>query len=319
MNAELSEGDPTDPIGLRRRRWMRRFGFVLALVALGYYLGALREHATALRALSWAPSAIGWFVSCVSVYPLTYALGAGIWCLILRSLGSVVGFRTALSIAAVSQFGKYLPGNVAHHVGRVALAKREGLAIDRVVVSLLLETANLLLAGTLVASLLLLPGSDAAGALLSRTTLLVVMAVGVFIVVAAALTQLWRGYRRQHRDAVPAIELRWVLPCVAIQCVAFLLHGVIVALLVTGVLDLPRPPVAALTATFALAWLAGFVTPGAPAGIGIREAVMSIGFAPLLGAGGAVALAGLLRMVSVLGDLLTFVLGIGLTRGNRGS
>ena len=91
----------------------------------------------------------------------------------------------------------------------------------------------------------------------------------------------------------------------------------IVVLLVRGVLGIPQGSVAVLTGAFALAWVAGFVTPGAPAGVGIREAVISLGLAPLLGTGGAVAVAGLLRLVSVFGDLATFGVGLVLERANR--
>ena len=52
----------------------------------------------------------------------------------------------------------------------------------------------------------------------------------------------------------------------------------------------------------ALAWLAGFLTPGAPAGLGVRESVLLIILAPAAGEASILALAALFRIVTVLGD-----------------
>lgn len=300
---------------LRGRRWLGWLGLAVALVALGYYLVALRAQAATLQQIVWGRSAIAWLLLCIGIYPLTYWAGALIWCLILRAVGARLELRRAAGICAVSQFGKYLPGNVAHHVGRVALARREGLSVDHIVASLLFETANVLLAGTLGAGLLL-KNESAAVSVLSGGVPILGIGVAVVLVVCAVLVMLWRRYR-QGQPQRTAVELRWLPICFGLQCGAFVVHGAIVVLLVRGVLGMPQGSVAVLTGAFALAWVAGFVTPGAPAGVGIREAVISLGLAPSLGTGGAVAVAGLLRLVSVCGDLATFGAGLVLERANR--
>ena len=59
---------------------------------------------------------------------------------------------------------------------------------------------------------------------------------------------------------------------------------------------------AATMGAMALAWLAGFLTPGAPAGLGVRESVLLIILAPAAGEASILALAALFRIVTVLGD-----------------
>jgi hypothetical protein len=58
---------------------------------------------------------------------------------------------------------------------------------------------------------------------------------------------------------------------------------------------------------FALCYLAGFIVPGAPAGLGVREAFFTKLFAPELGEGGAACVALVFRVLTIIGDLLTFV------------
>ncbi|TLY33094.1 MAG: DUF4175 domain-containing protein [Ignavibacteria bacterium] len=59
---------------------------------------------------------------------------------------------------------------------------------------------------------------------------------------------------------------------------------------------------------FTLAWLLGFVMPGASGGIGVREAVIVGLFGSSLGTGVAAGLAIVLRLITVVGDLLTFTI-----------
>jgi uncharacterized membrane protein YbhN (UPF0104 family) len=61
---------------------------------------------------------------------------------------------------------------------------------------------------------------------------------------------------------------------------------------------------------FAIAWIAGYLVPGAPGGLGVREAMMVMVLSPVLGAGAAVGLSLTLRLTTTLGDAVAFGLGI---------
>jgi uncharacterized membrane protein YbhN (UPF0104 family) len=60
---------------------------------------------------------------------------------------------------------------------------------------------------------------------------------------------------------------------------------------------------------FAIAWVIGFVTLVSPGGIGVREAVLLAGLTPAYGAGTALGVAILYRLVTSLGDGLGFLIG----------
>jgi hypothetical protein len=57
---------------------------------------------------------------------------------------------------------------------------------------------------------------------------------------------------------------------------------------------------------FTLAWVLGFVVPGAPGGLGIREVILFGLYRQELGTGIVIGLSLLLRIITSLGDLLTF-------------
>ena len=63
-----------------------------------------------------------------------------------------------------------------------------------------------------------------------------------------------------------------------------------------------------LSCGFALAFLLGFIVPGAPGGIGIREVFIVVLLSTTIGAGLALRIAVLLRFASIVGDFLRFAI-----------
>ena len=63
----------------------------------------------------------------------------------------------------------------------------------------------------------------------------------------------------------------------------------------------PPGPLMCLSA-LALAWAAGFVVPGSSAGLGVREAVLTVALESALGAEASVVVALALRLVTTAGD-----------------
>jgi uncharacterized membrane protein YbhN (UPF0104 family) len=73
-----------------------------------------------------------------------------------------------------------------------------------------------------------------------------------------------------------------------------------------------------LISVFALAWVVGFITPGAPGGLGVREALMVLMLAPAYTAASASVLVIALRIATTLGDALILVIGLLLLPGRTG-
>jgi hypothetical protein len=74
----------------------------------------------------------------------------------------------------------------------------------------------------------------------------------------------------------------------------------------------PVPGTWVLLGLYAAAWLAGTFAVGAPAGAGVREAILVVGLEPALGAVAAATLAVALRVTTVGGDLLMAASGLAL-------
>jgi hypothetical protein len=74
-----------------------------------------------------------------------------------------------------------------------------------------------------------------------------------------------------------------------------------------------------LIAVLALAWVVGFVTPGAPGGLGVHEGLMLLMLAPIYTAASAGVLVIALRIATTLGDVMILAVGVLVLPRNKGT
>lgn len=246
------------------------------------------------------------------VYGCLMLLVAEAWHHILGDLGDTpIGRRRSWPSYAVTQIAKYLPGNVFHYVGRVAWLRRDGVSAGVVVPGMLWEVLALLAAALSTAAVLVLV-FPLALVTLEPATMRNLALAGLFVLVVA-IAVLFVRPRAAARFAAVSPSAATLALVVAILIGFFLGQaGVFTALaaLVSGRL------VPALLAVAVLAWTVGFVTPGAPAGVGVREATILVAAGPMLGPADALLVAALFRLVTTLGDGVCAGIGWAIHKSN---
>ncbi|MET0003287.1 MAG: hypothetical protein ABW087_06640 [Candidatus Thiodiazotropha sp.] len=122
--------------------------------------------------------------------------------------------------------------------------------------------------------------------------------------------------QRFRPGTAPASPLR-MLPPLTYYALFFLVSGI--ALVVIGIytdsFSIESNNVIILSA-FAISWSVGFLTPGAPSGIGIREAILILLLTPATSDANALILALLFRLVTIGGDSIFYL--ISLISGGKG-
>lgn len=69
------------------------------------------------------------------------------WCIVLRALGTSLGYKASFRITARAEIAKYLPGGIWNDVGRVSSSKAAGIPTHQAVLGVLIEKTLLLVAG----------------------------------------------------------------------------------------------------------------------------------------------------------------------------
>jgi len=303
MRASLGE------IWVRRLRDIIRLAFRLIIAVTAYYFArAVVAHWSNIAA--WRPGilAVVVVIAMVPIYAASLFLLAELWHRLVRATQDGA-FSRALTYPsyAITQIAKYLPGNVFQFIGRYVWLSRENAAQAGLVLASLLEVATMVASSSLIVAVGLalgflpdLPGIED----MNSTHWLV--AAGIL---GLGLTAMWIAGRKQGRVALPSVSV--LAQGLGFAVTFFALQGLIFLILCRAV-D-PSAGIAVMTIATA-SWLIGYLTPGAPGGIGVREVVMLLLLRPVMPEVDALIAIALFRLVTTLGDLLCWLAGITLWR-----
>ena len=280
-------------------------GMLLLLLSLGYVgLFAVRNR----QAIEPLPQIdVGLLTVAAGLYALAHGPSSAAWILSLRAMGQPIPFLTGVKIGLTTQVGKYLPGNVAHYFARAGLAAASGVRVTSSGIATLLEILAAVVAASVTAAtaLSLDPAPMKAVHLLGATPAPSFVLIAVVLLVIGALLRFIK------------VSPAGLLAAIACLVTNFVLAGLSFLAVVSAITGTTPSP-AAMIGIFAVAWVAGYLVPGAPAGFGIREAILVTWLGPIVGAGPAVAAPLIHRMITAGVDAAAALAGFAWLRAMRG-
>ena len=216
-----------------------------------------------------------------------------------------------LPLYCLANLYKYIPGSVMYVIGRNRLAvESDEVSHSQVVVSTVAEGVLIAIAAV---SLVVLSVFDYFITYL-RTTMppVVWTALVIVFIVGGPIMFLFRRhiakFLSKHTNGLDFRQLRAVLGK-RLGAGLLLLTSLSLSFLVTlMLLGQPITPRMAPTimGMFVLSWMTGFLTPGAPGGLGVREAAMLLFLGPMMDDGIILSAIVIHRMIYVIGDVLAF-------------
>lgn len=256
----------------------------------------------------------------------TVYLSASAWCLWLEFFsGKRCPRRQTLGVYAKANIGKYLPGNVMHYVERGLFAGSLGLTQKQIAAASLLEAVSLAAAAGLVGSCLAFAQMrSAAAALLSGRLFSSESLSGggyeaadaspgwpaaVAVLFCAAAVILCLLFFRRGRKGKRL--LRTLFGSIMLYAAVLGILGLVLVFLYWVWAGMPKcslGQVLFMTAAYSIAWVLGFLVPGAPGGIGVREMVLTVLLSPSVGRDAVVAVSILHRLITVIGDFAAYLL-----------
>jgi hypothetical protein len=237
--------------------------------------------------------AAGWLalILLAAAYGASNLWLARAWWRLLHWLGAPADWRWALRAYSTSQLAKYVPGNVMQFAGRQAIGVAAGIANGPLFRSTVFELALLC-----TLALLFAPLAGMAPPLALAPWL---AAGGCIALVAVALAVLrWFGGSTLLRAGLCHLAYLAVASAVFTVCAT-----------VAGI-NLAAHQVPMVAGAYVLAWLAGLLTPGAPAGLGIRDGLLLLMLGGLGDAPSILLAVVLGRAVTVTGDVGFYLAGL---------
>ncbi|MBD2212143.1 UPF0104 family protein [Nostoc linckia FACHB-104] len=225
----------------------------------------------------------GWAILAIAtgVTLLAHTWAGWIWTWILKELNQPVVSIQLIQVYLKTNIAKYLPGNIWHHYGRIVAAKNATGSTGAATLSVVLEPL-LMAAAALIIVLVF-------GTQLTAANTNILLLILQFLCLAAVLCALhpWflnpaihfvhklkaKKLDRQASDSSSnlGIERYPIRPLLGeLGFLGLRGAGFILTLFALGPLSAEQIPL--LLGAFSLAWLLGFVVPGAPGGLGVFEA-----------------------------------------------
>lgn len=300
----LKEVRPEGEPGRRRvltARGLVRLAFVVVAVGL----------------LSWAVAqdredfldAVG-RLSAVQVLGALAAVATGLvanmlsWRAAMRAAGTDLPLRPAARVFFLSQLGKYLPGSVWPVLAQLELSKEAGGSRARGAVGALVAMAvGVVTSGAVASALLVLPDPAV------RSTygwLLALPPLGLVVLAPPVLRRCLELALRLVRRPGEVPDLGWadMVRSVLWSVLMWALFGLQAWWIAQGLAPTTGPSLATSTGAFALAWVVGFLVVLAPAGLGPREAALTLALQGTMTGADALALALVSRVVMTVADAL---------------
>ena len=283
--------------------WIGRVLMLLGLIFVGLRFWSYRysvgsELANPVLLFTTVLFSVIYAASC-----LLLALG---WWLILHARiqqETRLPWRAAWRIYGKTQIAKYIPGNIFHFAGRHVLSAQEGISHSRLVMAATLEIIMMLLATGLISLLAVRSVIDSLRYFNSYASLI----AGVGVVVAGSVALFYVARRFDAKNLLAALRLRWLLGAQSSYLLFFLISaGLFFCLLKVGAVGWSASYWPAVFESYAVAWAIGFVIPGAPGGLGVREAILVALLSSLLPEKTVLVSALLFRVVTTFGDILFF-------------
>lgn len=234
------------------------------------------------------------------IYGLSNLMLVQAWHRLLAKFGAHVNYLWAVQAYGISQLAKYVPGNIFHLAGRQAIGMAAGVQGWSLAKSTVWELGLLTLTGAVFGILalpLLVPSVPLPYAILTWA---------VTVLITIALLSFYFGRQAAHAF-------------IGYVCFFVVSAGIFAG--TTMLISHSPLPIsfnyAALGGAYVLAWLVGFVTPGAPAGLGIREIVLLFLLKGLVSEADLLLVIVLCRVITVSGDCLFFAIASLLNGGKK--
>jgi len=261
-------------LALTRRKLFRVAQWVFAAIVLFFAATSLATQwdkvGSRLTHLQF-----GWeWISVASAIVLAiYGLLIEGWRRVLGAWDSHLPFSQASRIWFLSNLGKYVPGNIWSLTAMGVMARQRGLSAVAAAGSSVIMQMVSLVTGTAIVMV--------TGAKLLDQPLLVGAAVLILVVVLLSAPRflppvaVWVGSLIGRDIAPPSVPATSIWTAAVASTMSWLLYGLAFQLFVRGLLGAAPGEISSYIAVYTAAYILGFISPIAPAGLGVRELTLA--------------------------------------------
>ncbi len=235
-----------------------------------------------------------------------------------------VTFRDAFTLFHLSNITRYLPGRIWGVVRLLSLCPRFGLSKTAVAGSLTLHVGIETALGGLIAMSLLFSkrmpkiATDVLGMFSQNALLLTFAVMGILAGILFCIPKLAKHVQQFLKTLKPLLKnMRFWGNTLTCHILLWICQGLAFFLFVRSFVRVQWTDTGVLTASFAFAWIVGFLSFLTPGGLGVREGLLGLLLTHLLPTSQATLVALLCRLWMLSAEILLAGVAFGLDRKTR--
>ena len=295
------------------------FGSLLTLVALIFVGRSIWIQRELLTSVSYRTILVVILVG-IPAYLSADIILATAWKMLLNWFGEIhLDFSTSVWIYGKSQILKYIPGNLLYLPGRHLLSLQHKAEHAPLAGAATFEIFGLFATASSISILGIfftknvdtrLSLSIAAMILLAALTSPIILKYALSI---GFITKRLPAFKKLNWGKYPHLIAIWSLYICFFIITGFILFWTASA--ITGIGN--TVPIYTALFAFSISWLLGTITPGAPAGAGIREGLIILILSPYIGESNSILVSLITRIVTMLGDAAFYLISLYLEKTSR--
>jgi uncharacterized membrane protein YbhN (UPF0104 family) len=261
-------------LALTRRKLFRLAQWIFAAAVLFFAVTSLATQWDKVGSrLSDIQFGWEWISVATAVVLVTYALLIEGWRRVLGAWDSHLPFSQASRIWFLSSLGKYVPGNIWSLTAMGVMARQRGLSAVAAAGSSVIMQMVSLVTGTAIVMV--------TSAKLLGQPLLVGAAVLILVIVLLSAPRflpplaVWVSTLIGRDIAPPSVPATSIWTAAVASTLSWLFYGLAFQLFVRGLLGTAPGEISSYIAVYTAAYILGFISPIAPAGLGVRELTLA--------------------------------------------
>ncbi len=237
---------------------------------------------------------------------------AGVWKLMLAAYGAKLSYVHSFQIVVTSQLGKYIPGKVWFALGRMYLAKEFGVPERVSIVSVALESVLLVISGAVIALLTIVAPWAQNFPLKYSLLALIIVVCGLVVTHPRIFGRLVNLTTRMLKQESIQMNLTYagMVGLLLLYSVCWFWQGIGFFFLIGSFYEIEMAKWPVIWGIYALAWITGFLSFLAPAGLGVREGLMTLLLSFYMPLSLAVVVALVARIWSTVAEVLAFFVSL---------
>jgi hypothetical protein len=283
-------------------------GKLLMVVSVFFIIQKMMDFQVDIKKVFERQNILILFFLCIMQTTLIF-LVCSVWLRYLQvSINQKLPFKNTILVYTKANLYKYIPGNVLQYVGRNEVAIRENIEHKKVFFATVLDVGTMVFVKFLF-SLLTLQEKilSVLEEYFAMSNLLIILSVGVTIATICAFFVL-KKYIKNYIFSF----FKGVFSYLLNDIVAAAIYLIVVIFVLEYKCDIKM--IMFLAGGYTLGSAIGFLTPGVPGGIGVREAVIMFLASGLCDMEIVVTAVVLTRIICVLADVLAYLFATVLTK-----